>query len=214
MKLKNNLVKLSSDKRLYQLEVPVVGLTGGIASGKSTVSQALEAKGLPVINADHLVKSIYSYEETISFISLEFPEAVIKGQIDFKVLRQKVFLNREAKELVERFIYQRLPEAFLSAFNKFKDPECIVYDVPLLFEKGLENLVDINVLVYAPRKIQRTRLMTRDGHLEEMANNILGQQMNIEDKKLKAEFVIDNSQTEEELAENINQFLRQAFIVK
>lgn len=214
MRLKNHLVKLSADKRLYQLSVPVVGLTGGIASGKSTVSQRLKAKGLAVIDADHLVKTIYSTPEAIRFVSLKFPEAVENNQINFKLLRQKVFLSEEAKKLVEEFIYQRLPDAFLSAFHKFKDPECVIYDVPLLFEKGLEGLVDINVLVYAPRKTQQERLMDRDGHLEVMAKNILDQQMDIEEKKKKAEFIIDNSQTLKELAENIEEFLRQSFTVE
>lgn len=211
MKLKNHLIKLSADKRLYQLRVPIIGLTGGIASGKSTVSQALKAKGLAVIDADQLVKSIYSTQEALSFVSLNFPEATENGQINFKTLRQKVFLSSEAKKLVEEFIYKRLPAAFLSAFHSFKDPECVIYDVPLLFEKGLESLVDTSVLVYAPRKTQQERLMGRDGHLEVMANNILDQQMDIEEKKKKTEFIIDNSQTLKELAENIEEFLRQAF---
>jgi dephospho-CoA kinase len=73
----------------------------------------------------------------------------------------------------------------------------------------MQGYFDLTVLVYAPRKIQRARLMNRDGHLEEMANNILDQQMDIEEKKLKADFVIDNSQTEAELTEEVNQFLRQ-----
>jgi dephospho-CoA kinase len=212
MKLKDRLVKLSPETRLYKLETPIVGLTGGIASGKSTVSRALARKGFPVIDADQLVKDIYALPEALEFIAQNFPEAISDGKILFPTLRQKVFLNRDSKETIERFIYQRLPEAFLKAYAQINKPECIIYDVPLLFEKNLQSQFDINVLVYAPRKIQRARLMTRDGHLEEMANNILNQQMDIEEKKLKAQFFIDNSQTEEDLAENINQFLRQSFI--
>jgi dephospho-CoA kinase len=110
---------------------------------------------------------------------------------------------------IETFIYQRLPDAFMRAYQKLKAPELIIYDVPLLFEKNLDNLVDINVLVYAPRKIQGIRLMNRDGILEDLAESILDQQMSIEDKKRKAQFIIDNSKTETELAEEIKQFLRQ-----
>lgn len=211
MKLKENLVKLSPQTRLYKLVTPVIGLTGGIASGKSTVSQALEKMGLPVINADHLVKEIYALPDAFEFISKHFPEAVSNGKIIFPILRQKVFLNTDSKEVVEKFIYQRLPEAFFKAYSRFKDPECIIYDVPLLFEKNLQDLVDVNVLIYAPRKTQLARLIKRDGHIEKMANNILNQQMDIEDKKRKAQFVIDNSQTKEDLAERITQFLHEAF---
>lgn len=212
MKLKNEFIRLTPKTRLYQLNIPIIGLTGGIASGKSTVSKELSAKGFYVIDADQLVKSIYNTQEAFNFVSSEFPTAVTDSNINFKILRQKVFLEKNAKELVEKFIYQRLPEAFMNEFRKLKNPECIIYDVPLLFEKKIDALVDVNVLVYAPRKIQLNRLITRDGHVEEMANNIIGQQMDIEAKKNQAQFVIDNSETTTNLIENINQFLHQVFI--
>ena len=211
MKLKAKYQRLTPEHRLYGLKVPVIGLTGGIASGKTTVAEAFKKHGIPIINADHLVKEIYTLPETFSFISKEIPEAIKDGTIHFPTLREKVFLNTGVKTKVENFIYQRLPKAFEAAFLKLTNPEFVIYDVPLLFEKNLERLFDLNVLVYAPRKVQRIRLMKRDGHLEEMAENILNQQMDIEDKKLKAEFIINNSLTEEELAEEINQFLRQIF---
>jgi len=209
MKLKSKFNRLQKEQRLYQLEIPLIGLTGGIASGKSTVSAMLKLKGWPVIDADQLVKEIYSRPETFDFIKREFPEVISNGTIQFPLLRQKVFLNHEVKAMVENFIYQALPSTFKAAFNKLHDPQVVIYDVPLLFEKSLEDQFDLTVLVYAPRKVQRARLMNRDGQLEDMANNILNQQMDIEDKKLKAQFIIDNSQTEAELAEEVQQFLRQ-----
>ena len=211
MKLKSKYQRLSPEERLYQLKIPVIGLTGGIATGKTTVSQMLHQSGLPIINADHLVKDVYSLQETKDFISREFPEAIRSGEIQFPKLRELVFSNKEIKSKVENFIYQRLPKAFMEAFSRLRNPEVVVYDVPLLFEKGMQDLFDLNVVVYAPRSIQRARLMGRDGHQEDMANNILKQQFDIEDKKLKADFVIDNSQSEAELAEEVKQFLRQTF---
>jgi dephospho-CoA kinase len=80
--------------------------------------------------------------------------------------------------------------------------------VPLLFERGMEEFFDVTVLVYAPRKIQRARLMKRDGLLEDMADRILDQQMDIELKRSKSDLVIDNSHTEEELRLEVQQFLR------
>ena len=207
MKINEDLNRLSKDQRLYQLDVPVIGLTGGIATGKTTVSQKLQEEGFAVINADHLVKDIYALPETFEFIRSEFPDVIINEQIQFPLLRQFVFANSENKVKIENFIYARLAQAFNAAFNKFDQPQMIIYDVPLLFEKCLQPLFDMTVLVYAPREIQRTRLMKRDNVLEEMAETMLKSQMDIEEKKAKADFIIDNSKSESELAEEINRLL-------
>ena len=207
MKINVGINRLSKNQRLYQLDVPVIGLTGGIATGKTTVSQKLQEKGFAVINADHLVKDIYALPETFEFIRSEFPDVIINEQIQFPLLRQFVFANSENKVKIENFIYARLAQAFNAAFNKFDQPQMIIYDVPLLFEKSLQPLFDMTVLVYAPREIQRTRLMKRDNVLEEMAETMLNSQMDIEEKKAKADFIIDNSKSESELAEEINRLL-------
>lgn len=211
MKLKAQWKILTPDHRLHHLKVPVIGLTGGIATGKSTVASILIEKGLPVINADHLVKEIYTRSETKHFISTNYPQVMKGSEIDFRLLRELVFSAPVVKEEVEAFIYARLPEAFLSAYAKLGSPDLVIYDVPLLFEKHLDNIVDLKVLVYAPAKIQKARLMERDGHAEAMALTIMGSQMDIEEKKENSDIVIDNSGTLVELAEEVNQFLRQAF---
>ena len=207
MKINEDLNRLTKNQRLYQLDVPVIGLTGGIATGKTTDSQKLQEKGFAVINADHLVKDIYALPETFEFIRSEFPDVIINEQIQFPLLRQFVFANSENKVKIENFIYARLAQAFNAAFNKFDHPQMIIYDVPLLFEKSLQPLFDMTVLVYAPREIQRTRLMKRDNVLEEMAETMLNSQMDIEEKKAKADFIIDNSKSESELAKEINRLL-------
>ena len=208
MKINHDLNRLTKDQRLYQVDVPVIGLTGGIASGKTTVSHKLQKMGFSVINADHLVKDIYALPETLEFVKREFPDVIKDGQIQFPLLRQYVFANTENKVKIENFIYARLAQAFKAAFNKLDHPEMIIYDVPLLFEKKLQHLFDMTVLVYAPREIQRTRLVKRDNVLEEMADKMLNNQMDIEEKKAKADFIIDNSKSATELAEEINRLLR------
>lgn len=211
MKLKRIHRLHSSDQRLYGVTVPVIGLTGGIATGKSTVGKMLETHGFSLINADHLVKDVYAMPETLEFITKRHPDVLEAGKIQFPLLRQKVFSDQKVKLEIEHFIYQRLPLAFAEAYKKLNNPTTIIYDVPLLFEKNLAPFFDVTVLVYAPRNVQKARLISRDGHDELLADKILDQQMDIEEKKEKAEYVIDNSQTEAELAEEINQFLRQAF---
>lgn len=208
MKLRRELIKRLPQQRLYQLSVPIIGLTGGIATGKTTVSNLLNQKGLAVINADSLVKEIYSWPETIQFVQDHFPHAIAEDKILFPILRQTVFNNLAAKDLIEKFIYQRLPLAFQSAFERLSSPAFVIYDVPLLFEKGLDQLVDTTTLVYAPRSVQKERLIKRDQISSALAENILDQQMDIETKKTKAEFIIDNTKTDTELLKEVDSFLQ------
>lgn len=208
MKLKTSSPSFDVANRLYKLSVPVIGLTGGIATGKSTVAELLKAHNIPVINADLLVKEIYKKQKTIDLVKALAPEVYKSQQIDFKLLREKFFTNSELKAKLEHFIYQELPMAFNEVFQSLNDPKLVVYDVPLLFEKKMEKYFDLTVLVYAPRKIQRARLMERDGHLEDMAETILKQQIDIEEKKLKADYVINNSFSKEELVAETSQFLQ------
>ena len=208
MKLKEKYIRLTSQNILHGLNIPVIGLTGGIATGKSTVAKFFRNKGLPILDADELVKNIYAKDETRNFIKQNFSTAIQHDRIHFPTLREIFFNDAKAKDEIERFIYQRLPQEFLDALTKLGNPDFIIYDVPLLFEKKLNLLVDLTVVVYAPRGVQRARLMKRDGILDEMAQNILNHQEDIEDKKSKADFIIDNSQSETELREEIEQFLR------
>lgn len=208
-KLKAKFIRLAREQRLHQLEVPIVGLTGGIATGKSTVSRMLEQEGLNVIDADKLVKKIYALQETIDFITNRYPQSFQSGSIHFPTLREIFFKDQNAKKEIENYIYQRLPAAFHQEFERQGKPELVIYDVPLLFEKGLDKSVDLKVLVYAPREIQRARLMERDGILEPLAETILSQQMDIEVKKGQADFIISNTSSLTELTEEVQQFLRQ-----
>lgn len=197
--LKAKFVKLTPDSRLYHIPVPIIGLTGGIATGKSTVAHILKEKNIPVIDADKLVKNIYQKSATLEFIIKHFPDVVIDSQIVFKSLRETVFVDQVAKKLVEDYIYALLPEEFKIAFNAFEKPKFIVYDVPLLFEKGLDKYIDLSVCVYAPRSEQLERLMLRDKSSHELANKILNSQMDIEEKKKKAGWVLENIGSVEEL---------------
>jgi dephospho-CoA kinase len=211
MKLKKEFVKLTPSQRLYSLGTPVVGLTGGIATGKSTVSKILMSRGLTVIDADQLVKSIYQKPEAIEFVRKNYPQVLIENKIDFRELRKKVFSSPEVKMEIENFIYLRLPGAFSEAISRVHGSQVIIYDVPLLFEKQLQSKFDLNVLVYAPQKIQLARLITRDGQTEEMAQAIIDQQIDIELKKTMADYIIDNSLSESELRLSVNGFMDKYF---
>lgn len=210
-KLKNSLIKHSEQTRLYQIPVPIIGLTGGIGTGKSTVADFFRKKGIPVIDADKNVKSIYQMPETHNFIHHNFPEAFHDGKIDFKKLRSIVFGNADAKKRLEDYIYAHMPNEFKSGFYQFNNPSFVVYDVPLLFEKNLHLLVDLSICVYAPKELQIERLMQRDQIERDLAEKILANQLDIEEKKKLADFIIINDGSLKDLEVQFEQFLEKIF---
>jgi dephospho-CoA kinase len=207
-KLKAKLIKKTSENRLYNIPVPVIGLTGGIATGKSTVAELFRKNNIPVIDADRLVKLIYQMPETKNFIQKNFPQVIAQDQIVFQKLREIAFSDADSKKKLEDYIYAHLPNEFKKAFQEFSNPTFIIYDVPLLFEKNLNKYVDFSVCIYAPRKTQIERLMLRDQSTHEMAETIINQQMDIEEKKNLADFIIYNTAGPLELETQVLQFIK------
>ncbi|MFG1482875.1 dephospho-CoA kinase [Halobacteriovorax sp. HFRX-2_2] len=206
IKLKKEFITLKKDKRLYQMPCPVVGLTGGIATGKSTVSKVLRDKGFPIIDADALVKEVYKTQESLEHLQNYYPRVIEEdGTINFKLLREYFFQDIQIQNDIESLIYRQLPEAFLKAFKDLGSPKVVIYDVPLLFEKNLDSFIDHKAVVYCPRAKQVERLMARDGIEKDLACKILAKQIDIEEKAKLADTVIDNSGQPEDL--NLNMFL-------
>lgn len=195
LKLKPELIKLSKNERLYNLSIPIIGLTGGIACGKSTVAQYFKDLGIEVIDADKIVHKIYKNPETHKFISELAPDCINEQGIDFKNLREKFFKDPTLKEKIQTYIYGKMPTYILDEISKIQHCSFIIYDVPLLFENQLQTKLDATITVYCPRDIQLERLMKRDAILAELANSILDQQMDIELKRQLAQYVLDNSTT-------------------
>ena len=208
-KLKNKWVTKDQSTRLYSLPVPIIGLTGGIATGKSTVAKLFREENIPVIDADQLVKSIYRKQKSLDFIVQHFPLAITDGAINFKKLREEAFKTASSQSLIELFIYAQMPEEFMKSFQTFSNPSFIVYDVPLLFEKKLDEKVDVSVCTYSPLAIQLSRLIERDQISEELAQNIISKQLSIEEKKKSSQLVIENMTTLEELTVNFKNALHE-----
>ena len=211
MRLKEKFTTLTKETRLYGLEFPIIGLTGGIATGKSLASNYLSDKGYYVICADTLVKKIYSKKESISFIKKEFPDSIINQSIDFKKLRSLFFSSEEIKKKIEDFIYSQMPQEFELAVEELNNPQYVFYDVPLLFEKKLEAKVDLSICIYAPFDFQKERLLKRDQINENLANEIIRSQIDIERKKGLATFSIDNTESKENFVQNLDKCLKKIF---
>lgn len=209
MKLNSKWNLLEPSERMHQLPVPIIGLTGGIATGKSTVAKTMASWGLKVISADQLIKSIYAEPETFDFIKSNYPKAIVNEKIEFPKLRELAFNDLDVRTNLENFLYKRLPDAFKKLVSI--EDKIVVYDVPLLFEKKLEKLVDVSIVVYAPREMQKERLISRDGSTEEVAENILNQQIDIEEKKKVADLLVDNSKNINLLDKELDKIKKELF---
>lgn len=182
--------KLNKENRIYHTEIPVIGLTGGIATGKTSVSNFLKELGFTIICADELIKNIYAQDETIKLIKSNYPQVINNNKINFTQLRELFFNNIDIQNKIETYLYSKLDKEF----HKQKLPnDFVIYDAPVLFEKDLDKLVDSSICVYAPYNIQLDRLLKRDHISMDSAKRILDAQLSIEDKKKRSDYVIDNS---------------------
>lgn len=176
----------------------LIGLTGGIASGKSEVAHMLAARGATVIDADELAREVVAPGTPgLARIVERFGADMLRddGTLDRSRLAAVVFADPEARRDLERITHPRITELMqqriADAFAR--DAHLVVVDVPLLFEGRRDDLFEATLLVYAPREVQLERLMSRDGFSREEAEQRLGAQLPIDDKRERATWVIDNS---------------------
>jgi dephospho-CoA kinase len=175
-------------------------LTGGIGTGKSTVASFLKMFGYKIIDADAISKEVF--EKNKEKIKSLF------GTVNRKELRQIVFNNKEKLRLLEEIILPEVKKEVLKLAQKYeKDNVPYFVDLPLFFEKQNYNEFDKVLVVYAPKDIQIKRVMKRDNSSKEEVISILNNQLDIEEKKKKADFVIDNSKDLKHLQKEIEKFL-------
>ena len=168
-------------------------LTGGIASGKSTVSSLMKLYGFRVIDADSIAHEVL--ENSQSEISNTFGSEFIKdNRVDRKALGSLIFANKEQRAKLEAIVHPKIKERIHQEalkLEQFKKPYLI--DIPLFFEReGVYN-IDKVIVVYTPKEIQLERLIKREGLNELEAIQRIEAQLPIEEKREKATFLIDNS---------------------
>lgn len=176
----------------------VIGLTGGIASGKSTVLRIFETEGVPVICLDELARAaVRPGAPALEDIKRTFGEEFInrEGELDRDLMASMVFRDPDKRRVLESIIHPRVLQAAASLIRSFEQSghRLVVEDVPLLYEIGFEHHCDVVVVVYVPAEVQERRLIDRDRMTREHARARIGAQMPIEDKKKRADYVIDNT---------------------
>ncbi len=170
-----------------------IALTGGIATGKSTVASLLGLSGLRIIDADAISHKIL--DENAAWVKAHFGEEFItpRGKVDRPELGKLVFADKAKKEELENFLHPLIREEIERQSEKqdgFKYPYLI--DIPLFFESSAYDIED-SVVVYTPADVQLERFMKRNGFSEEESKRRIASQMPIDEKKARATWVIDNS---------------------
>ncbi|WP_249030031.1 dephospho-CoA kinase [Tannockella kyphosi] len=183
----------------------VYGITGSIACGKSTVTKYLLEKGYIVVDSDKLSHQALFDETCKKQIYELFPEVFINNNIDRKKLGAILFSNKIAKKQIESIIHPYVIEK-LNAAKKL-DQNILFLDIPLLYEAKLEGLVDKVIVVYVTKDIQIERLIKRDNCTKEQALQRINNQIDIEEKRKKANFVLDNSLLQEDLYKQIDMLI-------
>lgn len=183
----------------------VYGITGSIACGKSTVTKYLLEKGYIVVDSDKLSHQALFDETCKKQIYELFPEVFINNNIDRKKLGAILFSNKIAKKQIESIIHPYVIEKLNTA--KKLDQNILFLDIPLLYEAKLEGLVDKVIVVYVTKDIQIERLIKRDNCTKEQALQRINNQIDIEEKRKKANFVLDNSLLQEDLYKQIDMLI-------
>ncbi len=194
-------------------DVKYIGLTGGIATGKTTVSKYLKSKGIPVIDADQIVHQLLLADGLAADPILKhFGSSVfdLQGNIIRKKLGSVVFNDKDKLKVLNGIIHPLVRQETDKQLQKEinKGEEIIFNDVPLLFENNLQKNYYKTVLVYCSQETQLKRLTTRDNMTEEQAKNRISLQMSIDEKKSLADEVIVNEETLDELYSQIDEFIK------
>jgi len=171
----------------------ILGLTGSIGMGKTTTAQMFLDYGIPVWDADTTVHQLYKDDEkTIKIFRDKIPQAVLNNQVNREALKNLIIEDKENLKKIEEIIHPLVADHradFLSKAKERKIP-LVVLDIPLLFEKGNETIVDYVVVVTVDAKTQKKRVLDRNTMSEEMLDSILEKQMPDEEKRTRADFII------------------------
>ena len=183
----------------------LIGLTGGIASGKSAVARLLRGAGVPVVDADVLAReAVAKGTEGLAHVVARFGEEMLldDGDLDRKKLGVVVFHDEAARRDLNAIVHPRVAQLAVATLATLRDAgeQVAVYEVPLLFESGLQRMMDATLLVAAPVDVQRARLRARDGMGNEDADARIAAQMSLDEKRKRATAVVDNAGTLAELA--------------
>ena len=168
-----------------------IGLTGGIASGKSTITNYIRKhKNIPILDADNLSRELiepntYGYKRILDYFGNKIIDNTTnrEKQINRKLLRNIIFKNSESKEWIEKLLHPLIKEKMIEECSQYKNNQTIIMVIPLLFEANFESICNEIWLVKCPRELQKKRLITRDKISEKEACEMINFQLSFEKKR-------------------------------
>lgn len=190
----------------------IIGLTGSIASGKSTISELLKSKGFPVVDADQIAHLVVEPgSPVLKEIELSFGKVMIKsdGSLNREKLGERIFGNEIDRNKLNSIIHPAIRAEMLAQKEKYllEGANTVIMDIPLLFESKLQHFVEKIIVVSVTPEIQKQRLMSRNQLTEENAAIRIGSQLPMEQKEKGADAVIYNNGTIEESEQQLNTIL-------
>lgn len=191
-----------------------IGLTGGIASGKSTVARMLREYAIPIVDADVCAREVVEPGEAAYQKIIEtFGETILHPDrtLNRKQLGEIIFNDEEKRKQLNAIVHPEVRKRMLekaAAYEQASEP-AVVLDIPLLIESKLTDWVDKVMVVYVPRDMQLARLMARDQSTKDEAMARISSQLPLDEKKKYADCLIDNSGTIEETKEQLQHILKE-----
>ncbi|MDH4960804.1 dephospho-CoA kinase [Ligilactobacillus salivarius] len=178
----------------------ILGLTGGIASGKTTVSTYLKEMGYPIIDADKVSRKVVEpHTEGLKEISHFFGNDILQsnGSLNRKKLGEIVFENKDKRELLNKILSKKIRTEIINQIEYYKKQgaDVLILDIPLLFEGGYDKMCDFTMVIYIPKELQIERLIQRDGLTRDKALKRISAQLDSAERNSKADIVIDNSRS-------------------
>jgi dephospho-CoA kinase len=193
----------------------VVGITGGIGSGKSAVTQLFEQRGITVVDADLVARLVVEPgKPALAAIADHFGNRILQGDgtLDRAALRSRVFSDETERHWLERLTHPLIGTEILDQVNRSRSPYTILSS-PLLLDTSQKALVDCVVVVDAPEELQLQRTVQRDSNDEAQVRRIMAAQMGREARLERADIVIDNSRSLEELGSQVEE-LHKEFLLR
>lgn len=191
-----------------------IGLTGGIGSGKSTVSAILKEKGFSIIDADVVAREVLDiYPQILEGVRMHFGDKFLdqNGKLKRKEFGNFIFSKEKRKKDYENIIMPFIRNEIFNRITKLEKEkkEVCILDAPTLIENGLHVIMDINILVWADLGTQIERVKKRDNLPEDQVINRINSQMSLGDKRKVVDYIIDNSGSIEKTKKEVNKVLEQ-----